>query len=59
MGNHCIVRHKIMKTLCQKNEDLMSKDGHKVVLIKILCPRYGLKVFYKNIAKGPYVHLWT
>ena len=37
----------------------MSINGHKVVLIKTLCPRYGLKVFYKNIAIGPYVHLWT
>ena len=43
----------------KKYYDLKSMNGHKVVLIKTLCPRYGLKVFYKNTATGPYIHLWT
>ena len=60
MRNHCIVRHKIIffvgfMVLIKKKK----KNGHKVVLIKTLCPRYEPKVFYKNIATGPYVHLWT
>ena len=28
-------------------------NEHKVALIKTLCPRYGLEVFYKNTATGP------
>ena len=43
----------------KKIKTFKSMNGHKVVLIKTLCPRYRLKVFYKNTATGPYIHLWT
>ena len=48
-----------MVLIKQKKLRPKSINRHKVVLVKTLCPVYGLKVFYKNIATGHYVHLWT
>ena len=41
----------------KKKKDRKSTNGHKVVLTKASCPRYGLKVFHKNRATGPHVYL--
>ena len=61
---HCITENHAFRWFhgankAKKKLDLKSINGHTVVLIRTLCPRYGLKVFYKNIATGPYAFLWT
>ena len=57
---HCATQNHIFRWFHGANKaKKKKKNRHKVVLIKTLCPRYEPKVFYKNIATGPYVHLWT